>query len=265
MEEAGRGQRLITRSRQGGLGETSAIDWFTRLGAVVFVPVGHSPAVDLVALLDGNPLRIQVKTSAQRSATKGGESRFPVQLVTCGGNRSWTGERRTLDFDAIDYLFALTASGRRWCIPAAAIEAASAITLGGDKYSEFEIDPAAPIESLVHSEEALLDSRPRLGEYPSGQRMATVNRPAQPSQVRILPPPSDRPRFSRTRYERRRGQSGQALINSKRRVTLPQSAVLGADLRDGDRLRVSADGYGRILLERIELPAAGDQPELPAA
>jgi antitoxin component of MazEF toxin-antitoxin module len=47
-------------------------------------------------------------------------------------------------------------------------------------------------------------------------------------------------------------------------VTLPHSAVSDADLRIGDRLRVSAAGYGRIVIERIELPAPA-QPELPAA
>jgi hypothetical protein len=44
------------------------------------------------------------------------------------------------------------------------------------------------------------------------------------------------------------------VINQKRRVTLPQAAVIAADIRDGDRVRVTAEGYGRISLERIELP-----------
>jgi len=44
------------------------------------------------------------------------------------------------------------------------------------------------------------------------------------------------------------------VINQKRRVTLPQAAVIAADLRNGDRIRATAEGYGRIVIERIELP-----------
>jgi len=54
------------------------------------------------------------------------------------------------------------------------------------------------------------------------------------------------------------------VINQKRRVTLPQDAVIAADLRNGDRVRATAAGYGRIVIERIEVPAPA-QPELPAA
>jgi PD-(D/E)XK endonuclease len=257
-------QRLLSRTRQGDLGEASAIEWFTRIGAVVFAPVGHSPDADLIALLDNNAVRVQVKTSTQSSTTRSGGQRYPVLLATRGGNRSWNRTVKRIDPQRIDYLFVLTVTGRRWCIPAAAIEAANAISLGGPKYSEFEVDATSPIHSVVYSQGTRLDCQPRLGEYPSGQRMATVNRPAQPSQVRILPPPLETSRFRATKYERKLGKSGQALINPKRRVTLPHSAVSDADLRIGDRLRVSAAGYGRIVIERIELPAPA-QPELPAA
>jgi bifunctional DNA-binding transcriptional regulator/antitoxin component of YhaV-PrlF toxin-antitoxin module len=44
------------------------------------------------------------------------------------------------------------------------------------------------------------------------------------------------------------------VINQKRRVTLPQQALLMAGLRDGDRVRVRADGPGRIVLEKAGLP-----------
>lgn len=251
-------KRLINRSHQGDLGEASAIDWFTRLGGVVFTPVGHSPDVDLIVILDGHPSRIQVKTSTQTSRTPSGNSRFPVRIATSGGNQSWNGRPKPVDPDDFDFLFALTGGGRRWCIPVAALEAGSTITLGGSKYAEFEIEPAAPIAPLAYTDEPCLESQRRLGEYPSGQRMATVNRPAQPSQVRILPPPSTRPKFRRSRHERILGQTGQAVINQKRRVTIPQSAVLAAGFREGDRVRAIAGGYGRILIERAELPAPAD-------
>jgi len=67
--------------------------------------------------------------------------------------------------------------------------------------------------------------------------------------------------FRRTRYERKLGQSGRAVINQKRRVTIPQSAIADAGLCDGDRLHVRAVGDGQVLLERIEVPyPAADRP-----
>jgi bifunctional DNA-binding transcriptional regulator/antitoxin component of YhaV-PrlF toxin-antitoxin module len=45
------------------------------------------------------------------------------------------------------------------------------------------------------------------------------------------------------------------VINQKRRVTIPQEAVLSAGLQPGDRVRVRSDGPGRVVLEQLELPA----------
>ena len=182
-------ERRINRRQQGDLGESSAIEWLTRRGATVFVPLGHSPDVDLVADLGGRLLRIQVKTSTQLTTTPDGYLRFVVSLATNGGNQSWNRRIKKLDPSRVDYLFALTGEGRRWMIPASALEARNGLTLGGPKYAEYEVDPAPPIRPLVYGDEPPLESAPPLEEYPSGQRMATVNRPAQPSQVRILPPP----------------------------------------------------------------------------
>jgi bifunctional DNA-binding transcriptional regulator/antitoxin component of YhaV-PrlF toxin-antitoxin module len=44
------------------------------------------------------------------------------------------------------------------------------------------------------------------------------------------------------------------VINQKRRVTLPQQALLDAGLRDGDLVEARADGPGRLLLEKAGLP-----------
>ena len=38
------------------------MEWLAGQGAQIYVPVGHSPDVDLVALLDGRLLRVEVKT-----------------------------------------------------------------------------------------------------------------------------------------------------------------------------------------------------------
>jgi hypothetical protein len=224
----------------------------------VLLPVGHSPDYDLVAEANGRLLRIQVKSSTQRACTPNGHSRSVVALVTRGGNRSWTGISKRLDPSRFDYLFALTGAGRRWFIPSSALEARNAISLGGPKYAEFEIEPGRPIDCLVHGEQPLLESATPSGEYPSGQRMAAVNRPAMPSQVRLLPPPfQPRQGFRPSKYDRKAGRAGEAILNQKRRLTLPRRACNEAGLQDGDRVRVGTDGDGRLVIERIDPPPSG--------
>jgi hypothetical protein len=247
--------RAINRRQQGDLGEASAIEWFSRLRATIFIPFGHSPDVDLVVELEGRLLRIQVKTSTQFTQTPDGHLRRVVALRTCGGNQSWTGVAKEIDPARVDFLFVLTGDGRRWVIPSDCLEARNSIRMGGAKYAEFEIDPAPPIDQLVYGDRPPLNSIAALGEYPRGQRTAAVNRQAQPSQVRLLPPPLPRRAsgFKRTKYDRKLGRSGQTTINEKRKVTIPQQAVLEAGLDVGDRLRVRSHGYGRIVLERIGL------------
>lgn len=181
-------ERLINRRQQGDLGEVSAIEWLTRSGALVTIPFGHSPDFDLVAQFGDRLRRIQVKTSAQELRTPNGHRRFPVSLVTCGGNQSWNGVAKVFDPSKVDYLFALTSAGRRWFIPAIDLDGKRAVQLGGTKYSEYEIESTEPIRELVYGIGSPLESSPP-GEYPSGQRTAAVNRQAQPSEVRILPPP----------------------------------------------------------------------------
>jgi Holliday junction resolvase-like predicted endonuclease len=255
---------MINRRQQGDLGEASALEWLTRQGASVFVPFGHSPDYDLIAEVEGRLLRIQVKTSTYVERTLNGNPRWQVQIATNGGNQSWSGVAKRFDPSRFDLLFVLTGGGRRWLVPAAYIEAETNLSLGGPKYSEFEIECTSGIRELVYAEEPPLKSDTRTGEYPRGQRTATVNRQAQPSQVRLLPPPlsstdsdspgSPAPRFQPSKYERRLGKSGQAVINQKRRLTLPQQALAFAGLRDGDRVQARADGPGRIVLEKVGLP-----------
>lgn len=247
-------ERKINRRQQGDLGEASAIEWLTAVGATVFIPFGHSPDVDLVACARGRLVRIQVKTSTQRVVTPGGSPRCAVSLVTRGGNQSWNGAVKKADLSRFDYLFVHIGDGRRWFIPATVLDGRTSITLGGPKYSEFEIEAGRSLDLHVYGEVRSIES-PGPGEYPSGQRTATVNRQAQPSQVRILPPPfRSRIGFQHSKYERSRGQLGQCLINQKRRVTLPQRACIEASFQDGDRLLARSDGDGRVVLERIDPP-----------
>ena len=128
---------------QGDFGELSAMHWLAWQGASVYVPIFQSPDVDVVAGLDGQLVRVQVKTSTCRTP----RGRWSVTLCTRGGNQSWNGLVKRLDPSRCDYLFVHVGDGRRWFIPAAALECRSGLTLGGPKYAEFEVDPGPPIPS----------------------------------------------------------------------------------------------------------------------
>lgn len=237
----------LTPRRQGDLGELSAIEWLSWQGATVFVPLGHSPDVDLIADFGSGPVRIEVKTAGTFS-----EGRWRAMIATLGGNQSWNGVVKYFEPSRCDYLFVHVGDGRRWFIPTHALECRRGLSLGGARYAEYEIEPGRALHDAVP-----LRSRLPLGECQSGQMEGAVNASAMPTQVRILPPPS-----SSGGAELQ--VSNEATVWGKRRVTLPRRVVDATGIAVGDRLRVRADGPGRIVIERIELPAPA-QPELPAA
>ena len=246
-------ERLINRRVQGDLGEFSAMEWLVSKGALVWIPLGHSPDVDLMAEIDGRVLKVQVKTSTYRLTTSAGDERWEVSIATNGGNQSWTGNVKKFDPTKVDYLFALVGDGRRWLIPSQAIESQRAIMLGAPKYSEFEVERGRAIESLVYSDENANKLRTDSGECLSGKKELAVNEPAMPSQVRILPPPSgpqqaaddaDSATSAPLRFQR-------TSISVKHQITIPSVAFRGADLQVGDRLHARADGLGRVTLERV--------------
>jgi hypothetical protein len=122
--------------RQGDLGELSAMEWFASKGASIAFPVGHTPDWDFIAEVDDRLVRVQVKT-----CTCWIKNRWSVTLCTRGGNQSWNGLVKRLDASRVEYLFVLVADGRRWCIPSGALQGGSHLSLGGPKYSEFEVEP----------------------------------------------------------------------------------------------------------------------------
>lgn len=128
---------------QGDWGELAAMTWLLSQGASVYRPVFHSPDVDLVAVLDGQVMRIEVKTTARRRAN----GYWGATIATRGGNQSWSGLVKYFDPDRCDYLFVLVADGRQWFISTAALDCRSALTLGGPKYSEFEVEPGRALET----------------------------------------------------------------------------------------------------------------------
>jgi Holliday junction resolvase-like predicted endonuclease len=129
------GLRQANPRRQGDIGEISAADWLTRSGYGVWIPLGHSPDIDLLAQRNDRFLRIQVKT-----ATVFRNGRYEVALVTKGGNQSWAGRVKNLNPARYDFLFVLVADGRKWFIPAGEVGGKTAVLLGGPKYAAFEVD-----------------------------------------------------------------------------------------------------------------------------
>ena len=61
-----------------------------------------------------------------------------------GGNQSWNKIVKRFSASRCDYLFVLVADGRRWLIPADAVEGTTSIVVGGPKYGAYEIDPGRP-------------------------------------------------------------------------------------------------------------------------
>jgi hypothetical protein len=116
------------------------MEWLVETGAAVYTPLVGNPDVDLVAILDDRVVPVQVKTSTCRF-----RDRWAVALCTRGGNQSWSGIVKHLDASRCDALFVHVGDGRRWYLPMAVVEGTSGLTLGGPKYSEYEIDPGRPL------------------------------------------------------------------------------------------------------------------------
>ncbi len=151
------------------------MEWLASKGALIWIPLGHSPDVDLMAEFAGQLIRVQVKTCTYRVATPGGQKRWAVSIQTNGGNQSWNGISKAFDPSNVDYLFVLVGDGRRWFIPAEIIEGSRRLNLGGTKYSEFEVERGQPIEHLVYVGEKPDDVDRMQGECLSGQKDQTVN------------------------------------------------------------------------------------------
>ena len=130
--------------RQGDLGELSAMEWLVQQGYKVWLPVGHSRDVDVIATRDEEVVRVQVKTCAARE-----KGRWAVSICTRGGDQSWSGLVKRFDASRCDRLFVLVADGRRWWMPASVVGGGTGIRLGGPKYAEYEVERGRPLVSAV--------------------------------------------------------------------------------------------------------------------
>jgi hypothetical protein len=233
--------------RQGDLGEAAAIEWLTRIGACVAFPLFHSPDYDLIADLGGRLLRVQVKTSRRRCD---GTNHYSVQLATSGGNQSWTGVVKTFDHTRVDFLFVLVGDGRRWFIPSEEIEGRRGVSLGGAKYSEFEVGETEPLDHDPHPRSKLVDGRGGAGVGEPGR---TVNPVAQPEWVRFPPPPLPPPSGGDLLAgDGHHPAIGRTRMSSNHQVTVPMAVATASSLQPGDRFRVESNGKGSFVMMRIE-------------
>jgi Holliday junction resolvase-like predicted endonuclease len=81
------GSKRLKPREQGDIGELSAMEWLASKGAHIYVPIGHSPDVDLIAEVGDRLLRVEVKTSNCRNE----RGSWNISIATHGGNQSWTG------------------------------------------------------------------------------------------------------------------------------------------------------------------------------
>ena len=247
----------LAPKRQGDLGEADAIAVLTRLGGEVCAPLFSAPDYDLVVDFGDGLQRVQVKTSTHSNDV----GVFAVGLCTSGGNQSWNGVTRMFDRSRCDLLYALVADGRRWLIPATAVDGRRQIHVGGPKYSEYEIRTVA--EGALESD-AALEWAPLRGSAGVGEPGLTVNQVATPERVRIPPPPSSDALASLVSVGVKSSPIGRTRISTGHQMTIPIGPFRAAELAVGDRLEVLVQGPGTVLLQRVhpggESVSAAKQP-----
>ena len=119
---------------QGLIGLGAAVDWFTRHGYFVAIPLNDSQPWDLVVEDEtGRLSRVQVKTTTRR----GGSGKFVVMLETAGGNQSFS-TRTPFDATASELLFVLTDEDACYVIPCREITSRHGLTLSG-KYERYRV------------------------------------------------------------------------------------------------------------------------------
>lgn len=123
---------------QGSVGEARAIYELTKLGYVVYKPLGELSKSDLIVESQcGRLLRVQVKTSYCKRKQGSG---YEVSLVTSGGRQICNSRRRIRSPGDYDMLFVLIDDGRAWLIPDEALGTVSnVIVVGTKKYEDYQL------------------------------------------------------------------------------------------------------------------------------
>jgi len=121
----------VSYKRLGDLGVAAAINSYMQRGNVVAFPLTDTARYDLIVDVDGQLLRVEVKTT--QALQKSGN--YEVSLRTMGGNQSWSGETKTIDPSECDIVFVHSPAGN-YEFPSVVLKGRKTITLC-DKYAEF--------------------------------------------------------------------------------------------------------------------------------
>lgn len=126
---------IVYQALQGNLGLAKAIEYFTRIGATVSIPLNDTQPYDLVADMAGKLCKISVKTGRSKQSN----TTYTVQLRNTGGGRKNGIRQVQFDNTSCDYVFIYTIDEALYLIPTNAINCKSAISVGGVQYSEYRV------------------------------------------------------------------------------------------------------------------------------
>lgn len=117
----------------GNIGVSHAIHYFSKNGYTLCIPLNDSQDYDLVVEIDGELVKVQVKTTKQVT-----DYGVPKVTVKSMGGTSGTVYSRVRDSSA-EYLYVYHYElDRAWFIPVTSDMPSTAINLG-EKYNEFEV------------------------------------------------------------------------------------------------------------------------------
>jgi PD-(D/E)XK nuclease superfamily protein len=124
----------VLNKQKGDLAVANAIQYYMTNGYEVCLPIGDKRPYDLVAEVDGELKRVQVKYAGFYSGIK----QYKVALRITGGNQSFKSAKKYSESD-FDELFVYTANGRKFALPWADVTARNELNIEHQKYSAYEI------------------------------------------------------------------------------------------------------------------------------
>ncbi len=135
--------------------------------------------------------------------------------------------------------------------PRGGIDGTTHVRLGGPKYSEFEIEPAGPIQNLVYgTDSAAVES----GVSPGERRSRRADPVCKIGALVLSEFDSHLPHFS----PKRTVAVGRTRVSANHQVTVPKAPLERAGLVRGDLMRVEAMDDGSIRMTRIDSAPAGN-------
>lgn len=132
----------MDKRKQGDIGVAEAIRYYTRLGYEVFHPLTEATRVDLIALKGTEILRIQCKTCVYRVKNR---NSYSVNLVTSGGNQSWSREVSRISSEEVDIVFIWCGNDSIWVVPSSVVEGKRKFTAGYIN-REYHVDGPEPVK-----------------------------------------------------------------------------------------------------------------------